>query len=444
MDNLQYDKSIKRVSDSYLCTNCGACQVICPKDAIDFVSTSIGRIYADVSNKCINCGLCQKVCPSLNDTLTAKDADNELLGHISSLRVGKALDKEIFYNSQSGGACTALLKFLFDTKKIDGALVCRMDYGKDVPEVKPILIESADELFQSQKSKYAPVPTLGVLKNKIKEFSSLAIVGIGCQIEGLVGLEEFAKDFKGKILCRLGLICEKTLCSTIQDVYVSFLPSPSPKKIIWKCKYATFLNPQHQYQSAPLVVEDEQGYHITMPNSVRFILKDMFTAPRCRICRDKLNLNADIVLGDPWQMSNIDWVNGESLVIGRTERGESIIEEAISAKYIQLSPRPIEELVKGQTILQRRKQVQKYSAAYGCLKPTIDSFLLKPELVENDNPTEKEVQSAKKDLLDFQVSERLSKEEIIKNALKKIKSDKLKRTLIYRAIRKIVRIILRK
>ena len=36
-------------------------------------------------------------------------------------------------------------------------------------------------------------------------------------------------------------------------------------------------------------------------------LKDMFTAPHCRICYDKVNVFSDIVFGDPWCMDDVDW-----------------------------------------------------------------------------------------------------------------------------------------
>ena len=52
-NRLQKMKNIKPVSDSYLCSNCGACYAICPKEAISFEITSIGRHYATVNDKVV-------------------------------------------------------------------------------------------------------------------------------------------------------------------------------------------------------------------------------------------------------------------------------------------------------------------------------------------------------------------------------------------------------
>lgn len=55
------------------------------------------------------------------------------------------------------------------------------------------------------------------------------------------------------------------------------------------------------------MVVSESGQEKMLPNSYRFALKDYFTSPRCRVCYDKLNTFSDLVFGDPWGMSGVDW-----------------------------------------------------------------------------------------------------------------------------------------
>ena len=58
-------KSIQFVSDSYLCTSCGACVAVCPKNAIDFEENLAGYFFPRVnSGNCIDCGICVDVCPN--------------------------------------------------------------------------------------------------------------------------------------------------------------------------------------------------------------------------------------------------------------------------------------------------------------------------------------------------------------------------------------------
>ncbi|WP_415931044.1 ATP-binding protein [Zhenpiania hominis] len=53
-----------------LCVSCGACQNICPKEAI---SVWRGCYAESVPEACVGCGLCVKVCPANAITLTARE-----------------------------------------------------------------------------------------------------------------------------------------------------------------------------------------------------------------------------------------------------------------------------------------------------------------------------------------------------------------------------------
>ena len=99
-------KSIKSVVQDNLCSGCGACVAICPKDAIAMTLTSIGWLKASVwEDLCIDCGICQKVCPSLDfhQTILPKD-DDVYLGKTFHVYTGISTDPAIYENAQSGGA----------------------------------------------------------------------------------------------------------------------------------------------------------------------------------------------------------------------------------------------------------------------------------------------------------------------------------------------------
>ena len=55
------------LAEKNLCTGCGACAFVCPREAIDMRETEIGIVYPIIDEeKCISCKKCQKVCPILN------------------------------------------------------------------------------------------------------------------------------------------------------------------------------------------------------------------------------------------------------------------------------------------------------------------------------------------------------------------------------------------
>lgn len=72
-----------------------------------------------------------------------------------------------------------------------------------------------------------------------------------------------------------------------------------------------------------------------------------------------MNVNADIVFGDPWGMSGVDWQNGDSVIITRTEKGQGIVDEMIGSNQLLLSKGNLDELIIGQLIPQRLINVDK-------------------------------------------------------------------------------------
>ena len=51
------------INDKKMCSGCGACAQICPKNCIQMHYDREGFIYPKgTPENCINCGLCEKVC----------------------------------------------------------------------------------------------------------------------------------------------------------------------------------------------------------------------------------------------------------------------------------------------------------------------------------------------------------------------------------------------
>lgn len=401
------NKNIQYISNGYLCSACGACNAICPKDAISFKWSSLGRLYAHVNtDNCVNCGMCLKVCPSIDTLNLHSRYDNMYVGNIINTYTGRATDDKIYRNAQSGGACTAIIKYLFDAQKIDGAIMCRMTPSK-TPSVNAVAIDNVKQLYECQKSCYTFVDVLSALK-QVKDKKTIAIVGVPCHIEGATLLSEQFRQFTN-IKYKIGLICDRTQCKGMQDTLVS-LAKGNNKLLHWRKKAFTHKGTFYNYQNAPCVVLDGKEQikkNGILPNSYRFVLKNMFTAPRCRVCYDKLNVHADIVLGDPWGMSDIDWKYGESLVLTRTALGESLIQEMIIDDCIKLKKRnDFSEAITGQHIDTKPQETEKYQSAYNRLfhcecsylsentsNYVEDKYIKEFELfVKRENKTEPEIQ----------------------------------------------------
>lgn len=341
--------NVNKIVESNLCYGCGTCNVICAHNAISMQFDAIGRLAPVIdSSKCNDCGLCYNNCPSLDlKEIVLPDSNDKYLGQIKDIFIGKATDQKIFKNAQSGGLVTAVIKYLFDSGKIDAAIMCRVEDAKEYT-AKAVVITSAEDLYSCQKSSYVPIDIVSAMREAVC-YDSIAVVGTGCHIQGIRALQQFNK-YKEKIKFTLGLICDRTLCKTVTQVLYGFHAPTQKKRLVWRDK-------TQDYKTARLLIKTKDKLISEIPSWQRHVLKDPFTNPRCRICFDKLNTGADVVFGDPWGMEGVDWQNGMSLVLTRSSKGAEIIQNLIDEEKAELEPAPLDQVIKGQSIEQRKEIV---------------------------------------------------------------------------------------
>lgn len=352
------DTTIFRVVKQHLCNSCGACFVVCQRNAIKYTETIGGYFFPEITEDCVECGMCTQVCPGINfgDELREKMPKDPFVGDILSCYVGRAINQQIFLNSQSGGGVTALLKKLIDNKQIEIAIVAIMKEGFP-PRGDVIVVKNVNQLLQSQKSKYTPIPILKVLKEIIPKYNKIAIVGLPCHMHGLHNLIQIIPQLKKKEFFKIGLICDRVLTTTAID----FIGSKATKGPFYKIIFRDKLKPS--YPGNPVVLM-ENGVEKVLKSSLRIIMKDFFTPVRCRLCFDKLNVFADIVFGDPHGIDQVDRLHGESLVLIRTRTGNDIVEKMIHDDVLDLRKISRLQVIDGQRIEQKRIEWAKYMTAW--------------------------------------------------------------------------------
>lgn len=348
--------NIDIISDHLLCSGCGSCFASCHKDAIVMRKTqTMGLLYAKVDNdKCVNCGVCMKVCPSKR--YYENEAQN-IPEQIVSCYVGRSLNDTIFGNAQSGGVVTAILVYLFENHLIDAAVTCQMEFGKPTPTVHYVIVTSVQELSKCQKSCYTQVDVVSALKNA-KQFQHIAVVGLPCHIEGVCNLER-SKLVKN-VAYKIGLICEQSYSDAYMNALIGNRVSTNKEiRIEYKKKNFTHRCVYYSYQNAPIVISNRQKILKVEPKEKRVFFKDFFVVPKCRLCDDKLNRQADIVLGDPWGLrGHYDENEGDSVIIVRTSKADVLLKEMTSLGLIRLEDVDIEDIKKGQRVEERNKNIK--------------------------------------------------------------------------------------
>ncbi len=336
---IKTDATIVEVVNSGLCTGCGACIGLCPKDAIKLVIDSAKGIYLPRldEQRCNKCGICLEICPGhsvdfakLNMDIFGKQPDDMLLGNSINCYVGHAADYDIRYNSASGGLVTALLIFALENGLIDGALVTKMKEESPL-EPQPFIARTRAEIISASKSKYCPVPANIALKEILKNEGKFAVVGLPCHIHAIRKAEMSNKKLKERITLHLGLFC---------------------------CGHTdTFLGTEFVLRKYGIAKEDVvhldyrgegwPGYvTIILRNGTRKLIHlndyiiyhnfGFFSPPRCALCYDGINDLADISLGDAWLPEFKGDDIGTSLVISRTNSGEALLQKTIEKGILKL------------------------------------------------------------------------------------------------------------
>lgn len=350
---------ITQVVDNYLCHSCGSCFSACGHDCIEFNTTEAGYLFPKIDyDKCTDCELCYDVCPGdhFTDRLKEQTSTDPFIGDTICSYVGKATDDFIYKNSQSGGAATAILKYLFESGKIEAAIVTSMNmHCESYSEAK--IVTSVDDLLEAQKSKYIPTNINSLMQKVQKLDGTVALVGLSCHMHGLENLLTIKKKLRNKII-KIGLICDRVLLSSSVDFFLSKTTNEPIEKFVFRDTTNT------GYPGDISVITNNNQVKVLNRKS-RMIMKDYFTPTRCMLCFDKMNIYSDIVVGDPHGIEGVDRINGESLVISRTDLGDKIVEKVQQHGSARLRQVDTNTALNGQKISKKRTQWNAYINAWG-------------------------------------------------------------------------------
>lgn len=322
---------MERFCKPELCTGCGACATICPRECIRMIPDGEGFLRPVVDTQaCVSCGCCQKVCPIIE----SPGIPNEATIAYASINT----DEQVRYSSTSGGVFSLLCCWVLKR----GGIVFGAVYDDDF-NVVHYPVESIMNLHKLRGAKYSQ-SSLGSTYSKVQTNLNngryVLFSGTPCQVGGLVSF--LGKHYDNLIL--VDLICHGV---------------PSPK--VWK-HYIRYRGERDASGSKPTGINLRSketgwpGYSIrfdypdgglyTATNSqdpyLRGFVGNLYLRPSCYNCNFKGSVRlSDFTLGDYWgvwsQLPQYHDGKGTSLVLLHTEKAKSIWEDiAGDCKYSEV------------------------------------------------------------------------------------------------------------
>ena len=316
---------------SFDCTGCSACEQICPRNAISFVSDAEGFLVPHIEEReCVDCGICVKVCPQLHE---------EIYSYPQQVLAAYENDEEELLRSTSGGAFYAMAKSVINR----GGSVFGCVFDKNLKAVH-IKAETTEELLPMRGSKYVQSDvgdTFAETAKVLNEGKEVLYTGTPCQIAGLLSFLR-QKRTNTEYLCTVDLVCHGVPSPGLFQKYIEWYEKKN------KCKVTDF-----EFRCKEKVGWNN-GYYVNIckdfnTKDIHSSHKDMFEYAflRGKIYREScykckyasISRVADITIADYWGIEKehpeFFNYNGVSLILVNTERGDSVIKETRGIRIIQ-------------------------------------------------------------------------------------------------------------
>ena len=357
-----YQDLFDEVVNRGLCTSCGTCKGVCPRDALTLAGD---EWEPQLTGDCKPCGLCSEVCPGksiplpkMEKMLFGRQRDESKkfeywLGIYQRSIAGYTPNEQWRRGGASGGMASALAICALQEKKVDAVLVAGM--SKEQPwRTGAYLATDVQTILEAQQSKYASAPLNGVLQELYHrpEIKSIATVGLPCNVHGIrkMALYQRPKKILDKIKYVIGLLCASQLYYTgtehlikewcgienVEDVTkLEYRGGDWPGSFIVQTKEGKeYKFPQHDYK-----------YHHLIP----FYQRD-----RCMMCIDYAADLADISLGDIWRLAKPGELGWNAGLI-RTDRGNELMDLAVKKGYLNIRPLDEELILVGTIGLEEKR-----------------------------------------------------------------------------------------
>jgi len=278
--------------------------------------------------------------------------ENILIGKFIKCYSGYAKNRQIRYNSSSGGVITALLAFALEKQIITGAIVVRQKED-DIFQGESFIARTKEEIIQSQKSKYVPIIMRDALKELscIKDNDKIAVVGLPCQFSAIEKAGLSSKSF-----LRFGLFCGHTPSLAGLSLFLNKIARVKKKEI-------SKIDFRGEGWPGYVSILKKDGKELKFPFQFFWsIVGSRFFYPKkCLSCSDCLSETSDISFGDAWLKEFKKDNLGQSLIVARTQRGLDLLLEAEKEGVIEISPIPPQKVIFSQiTTLYVKKKLLKY------------------------------------------------------------------------------------
>jgi coenzyme F420 hydrogenase subunit beta len=353
--NSPTDGLIDTITKNGLCTGCGLCESIAPKGQIQVELNASGylrprtleTLSAATESKIA------EVCPGVTvQHPSGIKGYHPIWGPLVKVRTGYATDAETRKQGSSGGVISALLIHLLESGKVD--FVAQIATSQQNPLANELQISrNRADVLRAAGSRYAPSAPLRTLRDLLATGQKFAFVGKPCDVAALRRYSELNQNIKTQIPYMLSFMCAGI--PSMEGTYEVLEKLGADRTKLSSFRYRGDGWPG----MARAIQTDGQTFEMDYNKSWGTILNRHLQF-RCKICPDGTGEFADVVCADAWYgkdgYPDFTERDGRSLLLSRTDTGETLIAQALANHTIQIDDLKIDEIAKMQPYQLQRKQ----------------------------------------------------------------------------------------
>ena len=304
------------IAEKDRCCGCGACENVCPANAIKMEYDGEGFIYPVVDDqKCVDCGACGRVCP-------VKAFEGKVYPDYLKTYAGYSTESSVMKGCASGGFATALSKLMLD----EGGVVFGVKYTDDLIRAEYTRVDTHDGLKALMSSKYIQSEKGDIfkqIKSVLLDGRKALFIGCPCDVAALKLF--LGREYEELYTCEL--VCMGVTSYRIAEEYKKYTEKKNKAKLVSlnaRSKARGWFVPNLEER-----FDNGKVKYTTLFGSYYGYGFQVYNRPSCFKCnfRDK-NGEADFRIGDFWGIKDTDrfWnKEGVSCIFVRTKKGLSLI-----------------------------------------------------------------------------------------------------------------------
>ncbi|WP_425992872.1 Coenzyme F420 hydrogenase/dehydrogenase, beta subunit C-terminal domain [Brevundimonas sp. TWP2-3-2] len=334
---------LNRIVRGGLCQGCGACASALGPDRLSMKMDSSGylrpaRVSAPEAGDDV---VLAKVCSGYGlDQEAAGRPYDATWGPILSLQTGYSKDPEVRYKGSSGGVISALAIHLVETGAVDFVLQTHASTEDPIGN-ETSASRDRSSIIASAGSRYSPSFPLVDIETHLAGERRFAFVGRPCDVAALrrMALRDPRIDVQVPIMLSFfcaGVPSRKGALAVLDALGVEH---SDVKEFTYRGRGWPGLARAIRHDGTDASMDYNSSWGAILNRHLQF---------RCKICPDGTGEFADVVCADAWYgkdgYPDFTEVDGRSLVVGRTERGQALIAAASARGVLALNPLEAAEL----------------------------------------------------------------------------------------------------